>query len=85
NAFTPNGDGLNDVLTPLALGMKSVDLFMVYNRWGQLMFRTTQIEEGWNGKYRGIVQPIGTYVWYAEGTDYTNKKLTRKGTVILLQ
>jgi gliding motility-associated-like protein len=85
NAFTPNGDGLNDVVTPLALGMKSVDLFMVYNRWGQLMFRTTQIEEGWNGKYRGVVQPVGAYVWYAEGTDYTNKKLTRKGTVLLLQ
>jgi gliding motility-associated-like protein len=84
-AFTPNGDGRNDVLTPLALGLKSVDLFMVYNRWGQLMFKTNSIEVGWDGKFKGKVQDIGTYVWYAEGYDYkADKKIMQKGTVVLL-
>ena len=84
-AFSPNGDGLNEVLTPLALGLKSVDKFIIYNRWGQLLFKTSNIGEGWDGKYKGIVQGIGTYVWYAEGTDYTNKKLQKKGTVVLIR
>ena len=85
NAFSPNGDGLNEVFTPIALGLKSVDLFMIYNRWGQLLFRTNQIGVGWDGKYKGSVQDIGTYVWYAEGTDYTNKKIAKKGTVVLIR
>ena len=84
-AFSPNGDGRNDILTPLALGLKSVDLFMVYNRWGQLMFKTNSIEVGWDGKYKGKVQDIGTYVWYAEGFDYkANKKIMQKGTAVLI-
>ena len=84
-AFSPNGDGLNDVLTPLALGMKSVDNFIIYNRWGQLLFKTSLIGVGWNGKYKSAVQETGTYVWYAEGTDYANKKIQRKGTVVLIR
>lgn len=85
SAFTPDGDGLNDVLTPLALGLKSIEQFIVYNRWGQLLFRTSRIGDGWDGRLRGKIQDSGTYVWYAEGTDYTNKKLARKGTVILIR
>ncbi len=85
SAFTPNSDGLNDVLTPLALGLKSVDLFMIYNRWGQQLYRTTSIEQGWDGRYKGRLQETGTYVWYAEGKDYNNKKLVKKGTVILFR
>ena len=85
SAFSPNGDGLNDVLKPIALGLRSVDKFIIFNRWGQLVYSTSQIGEGWNGKRGGKVQEAGTYVWYAEGTDYTNKKLTKKGNVILIQ
>jgi gliding motility-associated-like protein len=84
-AFSPNGDGLNDVLTPLALGLKSIEKFSIYNRWGQLMFSTSRIGEGWNGKFKGKIQETGTYVWFAFGTDYTNKKLQAKGNVILIQ
>lgn len=85
SAFTPNNDGLNDILTPLALGLKSVDLFMVYNRWGQLMFKTNYIEQGWNGYFKGKPQDTGTYVWYAEGIDYQGKPLRKKGTVVLVR
>jgi hypothetical protein len=46
--FSPNGDGNNDILRPLALGLKSVDAFRVYNRWGQMLFATTDIGVGWD-------------------------------------
>ena len=84
NAFSPNGDGLNEIIKPLAIGLKSVDLFVIYNRWGQLLFSTNQIGVGWDGKYKGKIQESATYVWYAEGTDYLNNKITKKGTLILI-
>ncbi len=83
--FSPNGDGDNDILKPLALGLKSVDAFRVYNRWGQLLFSTSQIGIGWDGTFGGALQGPGTYVWYAQGTDYKNNKIERKGTVVLIR
>ena len=84
-AFSPNNDGTNDKLTPIALGMKSVEIFIIYNRWGQQLFKTTTIGEGWNGMFKGMTQNIGTYVWYAEGMTYENKKIQKKGTVVLIK
>lgn len=84
-AFTPNGDGRNDVFMPIALGIKSLDKFMVYNRWGQLMFSTTSIGQGWDGTFGGRPQDSATFVWVAEGTDYKNRKIKKKGTVILIR
>jgi len=84
-AFSPNGDGTNDILKPLALGLKSVDAFKVYNRWGQLLFSTREIGKGWDGTFGGAAQSAGTYVWYAQGTDYKNKKLEKKGTAVLIR
>lgn len=83
--FSPNGDGTNDILKPLALGLKSVDAFKVYNRWGQLLFTTSRIGIGWDGRFGGAEQAPGTYVWYAEGTDYKGQKLFKKGTVVLIR
>ncbi len=83
--FSPNGDGTNDILRPLALGLKSVNTFRVYNRWGQLLFATSQIGAGWDGTFKGAIQEAGTYVWFAEGTDYSNNILKRKGTVVLIR
>lgn len=85
SAFSPNGDGLNDVFKPLAIGMASIEIFRVYNRWGELLFSTSEIGKGWDGNFRGNPQSGGTYVWYAEGTTYENKKIARKGTVILIR
>lgn len=85
-AFTPNGDGRNDVFRPVALGLKSLNVFRVYNRLGQEMFSDTNIESaGWNGTYKGNNQDPATYIWYAEGTDYTNKKIKKKGYVVLIR
>ncbi len=85
NAFTPNRDGNNDIFRPIALGMKSVDIFRVYNRWGQMLYSGTGNGAGWDGTFAGKKQEAATYVWYAEGVDYTDKRIKRKGSVILIR
>jgi gliding motility-associated-like protein len=84
-AFTPNGDGLNDVFRPIILGMKSLNIFKVYNRWGQLLYSGTDAQKGWDGNFAGKGQDPATYVWYAEGTDYRNNKIKKKGYVVLIR
>lgn len=85
SAFTPNGDVLNDVFKPIAAGIRSLESFRVYNRWGQLMYSTTQLGRGWDGRFSGNLQGTATYVWYAEATDYLGKKIFRKGSVVLIR
>jgi gliding motility-associated-like protein len=85
NAFTPNGDGDNDIFRPIAIGMKSIDIFRVYNRWGQMLYSGVGNGAGWDGKFGGRPQEPATYVWYAEGVDYLNNSIKRKGTVILIR
>jgi gliding motility-associated-like protein len=60
-AFTPNGDGHNDILKAIAVGIKEFKYFNIYNRWGQLVFRTTNASKGWDGKRSGILQ-TGVFV-----------------------
>ncbi len=85
SGFTPNGDGRNDVLRPVVAGMKSIGYFKVYNRWGQMLFATRDAGKGWDGKFGGVDQPTGTYVFSVEATDYLDKKLVKKGTVVLIR
>jgi len=84
-AFSPDANGTNDNFKPIPIGMKSLESFIVYNRWGQMVFSTSQIGRGWDGNYNSAPQGPGTYVWYAEGTDYLGRKKTKKGTVILIR
>ncbi len=83
--FTPNGDGKNDRFTPFPVGIKEVKYFRVFNRWGQLMFSTTKIRDGWDGRLDGREQPTGVYVWMAEAITNDNKVITKKGTVTLIR
>ena len=83
--FSPNGDGKNDILTPEPVGIKHFNYFKVYNRWGQLVFQTTEFGKGWNGFYKGVKQPIETYMWIAEGIDIYGNLVKRSGTTILLK
>jgi gliding motility-associated-like protein len=85
NAFTPNGDGNNDLFKPILIGMKSLDVFMVYNRWGQMLYSGSGNDAAWDGTFAGRKQETATYVWYAEGVDYLNNKLKRKGSVVLIR
>lgn len=85
-AFTPNGDGLNDFLSPNnALKADNLE-FKVFNRWGQLVFSTRNWEEKWNGKIKGIEQSSGVYVWFLSYTHKdTGKKVFQKGTTTLIK
>jgi gliding motility-associated-like protein len=84
-AFTPDANNLNDILTPIAVGITKLDYFRVFNRWGNLLFSTTELQKGWNGVYKGIPQAPDTYIWMVRGTDFTGKTVIKKGTVQLIR
>jgi gliding motility-associated-like protein len=84
-AFSPNGDGKNEIVAPIAVGLSKLDYFRIYNRWGQLVFSTTINGKGWDGKIAGKEQGTSTYVWIVKGTDYTGKAVFEKGTVTLVR
>lgn len=83
--FTPNGDGLNDVVRPYLVGMKSLKSFSIFNRWGDRLFYSTKYGEGWNGKVNGADQNPGVYVWILEFFDTNDKLVIEKGTITLIR
>jgi gliding motility-associated-like protein len=85
NAFTPNGDGVNDELRPLQFGNFELLLFQVYNRWGELMFETNNINIGWDGTYKGLDQEVGSYVYYIRARDPLGKLTEFKGNATLIR
>jgi gliding motility-associated-like protein len=85
NAFTPDGDRKNDFLKPIAVGMKQIEYFNVYNRWGQLVFSTAVNNHGWDGTLKGKPQTSGIYVWSVKAIDYTGKTYFQKGTANLIR
>jgi gliding motility-associated-like protein len=85
-AFTPNGDGRNDLFRVPPSVPVTIVRFFVYNRWGVRIFATTSSGEGWDGSWNGKPQPAGVYVWMIEYADPILKKnVTRKGTVVLVR
>lgn len=84
-AFTPNGDGKNDILIPVAVGVKQINHFRIFNRWGQLIFSTTTSGQGWDGRLSGTPQTSNVFVWMVEAIDYTGKKIALKGTTTLIR
>ncbi len=84
-AFTPNGDGRNDRFFPFPVGIKSIKYFRVFNRWGQLMFSTSTLHDGWDGKFGGVEQASGVYVWVVEGFTLDDRLISHKGTVTLIR
>lgn len=83
--FTPNGDGRNDYLRGLYIGIKKVDYFRVYNRWGQLIFSTNTLIDGWDGTIKGVKQGTGTYVWMLRAEDLAGKIYEMKGVSTLIR
>jgi gliding motility-associated-like protein len=84
-AFTPNGDGKNDNLRPIAVGISKFDYFRIYNRWGQLVYSSPDTERGWDGRIGGKEQNTATFVWLVKATDFTGKVFFDKGTVTLIR
>lgn len=83
--FTPNGDGLNDILKPIAVGIQRIEYFRVFNRWGQLVFSTTVNGHGWDGKIDGKPQTTNTFAWLVKAIDYKGKAFFLKGTSTLIR
>lgn len=85
NAFTPGGSR-NNLFRPAATpGISRLDFFRVYNRWGQLVFTTSEIGRGWDGTIGGKPQSSGTYVWIVQGKDFTGRTVAKKGTMVLIR
>lgn len=85
SAFTPNGDGRNDIIRPICVGIKKLNFFRIYNRWGQLVYSTSEIGKGWDGLINGVPQPSATFVYMAQGIDYLGNLITGKGTLTLIR
>jgi gliding motility-associated-like protein len=85
NIFTPNGDGTNDVLKAIPVGIKQFKYFTVYNRWGQKVFTTNNAGYGWDGKINGTDQNTQLFTWVAEGVSFKGEKIVRRGTVLILR
>ena len=84
-AFTPNGDQLNDSFRPILLGIKELKYFQIYNKWGIKIFSSTDVKTGWDGKYKGVLQPMDTYTWIVVGTDFNSKSISKTGNVLLIK
>jgi gliding motility-associated-like protein len=87
NAFTPNGDGIDDLVYPIVVGENAhITSFLIYNRWGQLVYspNTKSDTEGWNGNFVNTPQPVGTYFYIIEYNDFDSPKVL-KGDILLLR
>ncbi|WP_089830967.1 T9SS type B sorting domain-containing protein [Chitinophaga filiformis] len=85
-AFTPNKDGVNDVLRVRAGGI-AVFRMSIYNRWGNLIFSSSDLRKGWDGTYQNELQPNGVFVYMIEYAYYgaVDKLYLQKGTVTLIR
>jgi gliding motility-associated-like protein len=84
-AFSPNGDGVNDLFRPLNPNLKTL-VFRVYDRWGVMVYETDMIGDGWDGTYKGMKQDIGVYAWQARySLTGINETFTASGNVTLVR
>ncbi len=85
NAFTPNGDGKNDKFRILAFENYKLIKLVIYNRWGVRVFQAANTYNGWDGKFNGVLQPMGAYVYNLELEGPSGKRIVKQGTILLLQ
>jgi gliding motility-associated-like protein len=83
--FTPNGDGVNDLLRPLLMSFKEVHYFRIYNRWGNLLFEMKSDRPGWNGIYKGNPAESQILVWMIEAVDVDGVVHQQQGTTLLMR
>jgi gliding motility-associated-like protein len=86
NAFSPgSGTSINDELKIIKRGIVNLNFFRIYNRWGELVFETKQIEKGWNGQFKGKAQPMGVYVYTIDAVTSTGKRFYKQGNITLIR
>lgn len=84
NAFTP-GSNSNNILYIIKRGLLSLNYFRIYNRWGNLVFESTDINAGWDGTYKGVPQPIGVFVYTIQAVSNKGKIINKAGNITLLR
>jgi gliding motility-associated-like protein len=85
NAFTPNGDGLNDYYRLPPLNKNKLIRLRIYNRWGKLIFETTNPQTGWDGNLHGQPLTSNVFVYYIETESFSGERLSSKGTFLLIR
>ncbi|MFZ1664730.1 MAG: gliding motility-associated C-terminal domain-containing protein, partial [Flavobacteriales bacterium] len=84
DAFTPNGDGSNDVLFVRGLNIASLD-FQVFDRWGETVFRTTDQKQGWDGAYKGKPVDPAVFVYWLKVGCKDGQDFFTKGNVSVIR
>lgn len=89
NAFSPNGDGVNDEIFVYVTGSTTLEEFSVYNRWGELLFATAEVQvgksKGWDGTFKGQLQPVGVYAYVVRVKEVTGDSKLVSGNISLLR
>ena len=85
NAFSPYGDGVNDLFSIKGQGVQNYAL-EIFNRWGQLVFQSDDLDIAWNGEYRGSQVPVGTYVYQVKALNVSgDHTIVKNGHVVLIR
>jgi gliding motility-associated-like protein len=84
-AFSPNNDGHNDKLLFATPGIEKLQYFRVFNRWGNLVFETTNVNIFWDGSFKGVAQSAEVFSWFAEGISNLGNKIQRTGQTLILR
>jgi gliding motility-associated-like protein len=85
NVFTPNNDGLNDAFEVKFPDFIKTFRMRIFDRWGKIIFDTTNPLQGWDGKYKGLNQDTGNYTWLITLTDLHGKTENASGSVLLIR
>nr|HQU56771.1 gliding motility-associated C-terminal domain-containing protein [Chitinophagaceae bacterium] len=83
-AFTPQSGDINSILYVKGFGIGKMT-FTIWNRWGQKVFESNNINQGWDGKVKGVLQPMDVYVYTLQAEFTDGKKLTKKGDITLIR
>ena len=82
--FTPDNDGVNDLISVKGFGIREMN-FMIFNRWGEMVFQTNDYNVGWDGTYRNVLQEMEVYAYYLKGTFMDGNEFEQKGNITLLR
>ena len=85
NMISPNGDGQNDEFVIKYEGVSSIDILRIYNRWGELVYETRDVDQYWDGTYKGKKLNPGVYIYYLEGVCLNNESFTLTGNITVLR
>ncbi len=84
-AFSPNGDGINDEFKIVPVGITGLRYFRIMNQFGQIVFETTNLSQGWDGRTGGVAQPIATYIWVVASLDINGNVINQNGSITLIR